>query len=93
MFQTAVKRGRSLKGKAQNTDSLNIKVKPRSNSQYDQRKKSSPKQSQINNIPKNRPNFEFSQIISTEDRILVRNAGKIRNVLTNKFIQTFNKFK
>ena len=92
MFQKSVKRGRSLKGKTQDIDSLNIKVKQRSKSQYDSRKNSSRKQSQINNITKNRPNFDYSQLDSTEDRTLVRNAGKIRNVLTNKFIQTFNKF-
>ena len=93
MFQKSVKRGRSLKGKAQNIDSLNIKIKQRSKSQYDSRKNSSQKQSQINNITKNRQNFECSQLISTDDQTLERNTGKIRNVLTNKCMQTFNKFK
>ena len=93
MFQKSVKRGRSFKGKEQDIDSLNIKVKQRSKSQYDQRKKSSRKQIQISNRTKNRPNFDCSQFISTEDQTLARNAGKIRNVLANKFIQTFNKFK
>ena len=93
MFQKSVKRGRSLKGKAQNIDSLNIEIKQRSKSQYDSRKNSSQKQSQINNITKNRPNLYCPQLNSTEDQTLVRNTGKIRNVLTNKFKQTFNKFK
>ena len=91
MFQKSVRRGRSFKEKDTDTDSLNIKVKQRSKSQHDPRKKS--RCTQINDITKNRQNVECSQIISTEDRTLARNAGKIRNVLTNKFIQTFNKFK
>ena len=93
MFQKSVKRGRSFKRKEQDIDSLNIKVKQRSKSQYDQRKKSSRKQIQINNRTKNRTNFDSFQLKSTEDQTLARNAGKIRNVLANKFIQTFNKLK
>ena len=93
MFQKSAKRGRSLKGKTQNIDSLNIKVKQRSKPQYDSRENSSRKESQINNITKNRQHVYCPQLNSTEDRTLVRNAGKIKNVLTNKFIQTFNKFK
>ena len=93
MFQKSVKRGKSLKGKAQDIDSLNVKIKQRSKSQYDSRKNSSQKQSQLNNITKNRPTLYCPQLNSTENQTLVRNAGKIRNVLTNKFKQTFNKFK
>ena len=80
MFQISVKRGRSLRSKVQNAPHDSLKVKPRSKSQYDPRK-----------IRRIRENSDQNEIIGTADKTFSKNAGKIKGVLTNKFMQTINK--